>query len=200
MVIVNRSEVNPYASPVLPEDDSWQLDDDGISAKFFIEEADQQASVEVEDVPLLRWVIGCLVIFIPGVMLLPLLATEYGTAIAIIAGACVFALVLFGQYQHTRKVRASALAELRRHPVLGRTGAWQMRLTRDWITVTTSGGEQHFPRTHTPIWTSAHQLVFWFGGQPIVVPTTGCYAAMGDELRDWLRKNRSTKRLSAGQH
>lgn len=183
--------INPYASPVYPEEalpDSLREDEAGLTATFTFTEEDQLTSVEVEEVPLSRWVVA--LSLSSTLAALALLLIGIGFEIAIGLAVLTPFVIVVGQYLQTQEIRKLALQKLGEHPVLGRIGTWQLTFEPEWITVTTAGGTKAFRRATMITWTSEHQLVFWFDGMPIVIPSMGNYAAMCDEIRRWLRTHR----------
>ena len=184
--------LNPYASPVIPTEEAVQFDDLGLVETFSFEQEDQQASVEVISVPVSGWhvLIACLAIAtVAGLMLASRFEWIIGDA-AVVFGV-LFSLLMvvvlgFLLSDHTRRFRRNSLDKLRGHPLLGVRGPWQLIISPDRLIVENSAGSQAFARRRTQIWNTEHQLVIFFGGQPIVIPSREPYTAMWREVRQRL--------------
>lgn len=181
--------LNPYASPVFPtEEANVQFDELGLVATFTMEEADQLASVEVIPAPVSRWLllgggIGILVSVAAVVYAFQMYPPDDVIAFSSLSLLLGLVLLFFGQGASTWWFRQTALQKLRAHPLLGILGPWQLIVTSDRLIVENSAGSQAFARRRTEIWNTEHQLVIWFGGQPIVIPSREPYAAMCREVR-----------------
>jgi hypothetical protein len=189
---VSGEPLNPYASPVIPTEEAGiHFDDLGLVATFFMEEEDQRASIEVIPVSLSPWLLMTGGLGIVAAVATFAYALDWFVSEEIIALASLFALLFVGllfivQYDHTRRARNAALQTLRLHPLLGVCGPWQLIVSPDRLIVENSAGSQSFARRRTQIWNTEHQLVIFFGGQPIVIPSREPYAAMCRELRQRL--------------
>lgn len=186
--------LNPYASPVIPTEEAGiHFDELGLVATFFMEEADQRASIEVIPVPVSLAILATLGISVVagiGALVAGLLGTNDALALANLFGLQIILGVVLGlaQYAHTRRHRQLAMEKLQQHPLLGVLGPWQLIVSPDRLIVENSAGSQSFARRRTQIWNTEHQLVIFFGGQPIVIPSREPYAAMCRELRQQLWK------------
>jgi hypothetical protein len=188
---VSSAPLNPYESPVIPIEQAVQFDDLGLVATFSFEEEDQQASVEVIPVSLSRWLIvtGCVGIA-GAVGALAYSVNVFASDEVIVLGSLFslffVAFLALVQFDHTRRTRQAALEQLREHPLLGVRGPWQLIVSPDRLIVENSAGSQAFARRRTQIWNTEHQLVIFFGGQPIVIPSREPYTAMWREVRQRL--------------
>lgn len=189
---MSSESLNPYASPVFPtEEAKVHFDELGLVATFTMEEADQVASVEVIPVPVSRWILlgggtGILASVAVGVFAFSMYPPDDVVAFASLSSLLGIVLLFTGQYAHTWWFRQNALQKLRQHPLFGVLGPWQLIISSDRLIVENSAGSQAFARRKTQIWNTEHQLVIWFGGQPIVIPSREPYAALCWEVRQQL--------------
>jgi hypothetical protein len=186
---VNETPLNPYESPIIPEETPEKKSlPVGVVANFVMDEAGLRASAQAAFSPIPVWVHWASPVLVIAFGLLAMLAGNVAGAIGVfIILFGTFGTLVFIQVLRNRRVARAALARLQSHRVLGAIGPWKLTVDRQQIVVETPGGKQAFTRGETRVQAfETMDLVMWFTGElPIVIPEREPYRRMCQKLRLW---------------
>jgi hypothetical protein len=181
--------LNPYESPILPQETSPAPVPEAMIARFEMTPAALYRSGMVYTATQQFWLSASL-LPLAGVIFLvfPLVWFVAGTVVGIIV-AVLLCLPVLALYITLRRYYAGLnLARLRQHPLLGAPGAWQLTVGRERATLVTPQGERTWNLADLKFAALEGQdIVFWFEpDEPIAIPGDRKYARMNAMLRKWL--------------
>lgn len=178
--------LNPYESPIIPEEFPTSEERVGFTADFVMDEAGLLASARVKIAPIPRW-FGLTVLFALAVLYFGL-AVVFGAIVSFaVGGATLIGLTLL-QGLRDRVAAFRTLQNLRAHPVLGATGRWRLSIDANDYFIETPGGRQYFTLADTSlIAEDDHRLLIWFGEHlPIVIPKNRAHPTMIRHVKRWI--------------
>jgi hypothetical protein len=180
--------VNPYESPIIPEESPTTDEPVGFTANFVMDEAGLLASARIKIAPIPRW-FGLTVLIGLAAMYFGLAVVFGATASFAVGAATLIGLTLL-QGLRDRVAAYRTLQLLRAHPVLGALGRWRLSIDRNEYFLETPGGRQHFTIADTSlIAEDDHRLLIWFGEHlPIVIPKNRAHPTIIRHVKRWIEQ------------
>ena len=178
--------VNPYESPIIPDESPTNDEPVGFTASFVMDESGLLASARIKIAPIPKW-FGVTVMLALAVLYF-VLAMVFGATVSFAVGAATLICLTLLQGLRDRLAAFRTLQLLRAHPVLGALGRWRLSIDQNDYFIETPGGRQHFTIADTSlIAEDDHRLLIWFGEHlPIVIPKNSAHPTMIRHVKRWI--------------
>jgi hypothetical protein len=189
--------LNPYESPVIPDEDAASEEPIAFSDEFIMTDAGLLASARMNSAPIHRWVILTAPLWLLGLFVG--LTNMVGGAVAICFVTLTLVTVTLVQAARDRHTAMCTFQLLQAHPVFGANGRWRLSIAERDNFLETPGGRQAFTFDQLSFFSEDdYRLLIWFADRlPIVIPQHPTNATMIKHLRPWIAKATSQNQLPA---